>query len=257
MEEINKTLTMLQKIVSSKIESTQNLQSVALKGEKEMEEAIKTIRKITESAHVIMNLLKVINDISAQTNLLAMNAAIEAAHAGDSGRGFSVVANEIRALATTTANNAKEISLSLKNVLQLINSSEKSTNDMGHYFKNIVTDISHVVESISELNPYMNDLTLKSTRVTQALQNLSSSGIELKNNSAQNAEKIVNFLKVLDNLSFISSETKNGIREINIAVEMIFKTVQIVADSGKTNNEKAQEIRILVDKFKTDESGIQ
>ena len=101
-----------------------------------------TIASLTESSEALQEVVAVIGAISSQTNLLAMNAAIEAAHAGESGKGFAVVAEEIRRLAEETATNSKTIEDGLRTFFGKINLAEESNRHIGEAFREIGDAIS-------------------------------------------------------------------------------------------------------------------
>ncbi|MCK5344882.1 MAG: methyl-accepting chemotaxis protein, partial [Candidatus Heimdallarchaeota archaeon] len=138
-------------ITKSKQDTTGRLMDQTKKGEEILKSTTDAISEIDNNIESISEMVSIINGIASQTNLLAMNAAIEAAHAGDAGKGFSVVADEIRKLAESSAVNAKKIEGEIRNIISKIETAVSSGNKTNISFQEIRKEVQEVYDAFSEI----------------------------------------------------------------------------------------------------------
>ncbi|MEI0447561.1 HAMP domain-containing methyl-accepting chemotaxis protein [Brachyspira intermedia] len=115
-------------------------------------ETTKNIEEVYEASEKIKNITKTIEDIAFQTNILALNASVEAARAGDQGRGFAVVASEVRNLAQNSQASAKDITLLIENIYDKINKSAETARESQKIFDDIQSKIENTAKIMQEIS---------------------------------------------------------------------------------------------------------
>ncbi len=250
IEEMSASINSVEQLTKDKLEVIQNLEKTSRTGEEEMTESVNMAKKLTHSAQGIMEMITVLNGIASQTNLLAMNAAIEAAHAGESGRGFSVVADEIRKLAENSGAKSKEMSASLKEIIEYTDVTEQSTVKTGERFSEIVQGIKELSESMSEIKGAMGELNQGGSDLMGSLNSLVNLSTDVKSSSRPVKEGVSHVVTAMDDLSGISKDTKNGMEEITTGVKEIRTAMNQVKESGTKNMEGVERLEGLLGRFK-------
>ena len=254
IEEMSASIQNIAKATEEKRKVANDLEKTATDGQKEMRQTVEIINKVADSANVIMEMITTIQGIAARTNLLAMNAAIEAAHAGEAGKGFAVVADEIRNLAESSGQSAKKITQSLKEIRGYIEDSENSTRRTDEMFSNIVDSIKDVASSMEEMNNTTQELSQGSNQILEALSSLVDITEDVKNSSGKMDGKIKNIQDSMSELDNISSETKQGMDEMTVAIDEIYRAAEDISNIGMQNSQSASDLEEMVGQFIIDES---
>jgi len=182
--EMASSLSSLSGIMERNKDGSNRLVSVAGVGESQIRETYEVISRINQNITTIQDMADLISSIASQTNLLAMNAAIEAAHAGEAGRGFSVVADEIRKLAEASASNSKTIKSNLGEVIGNIGSASESSARSSESFATIQKEITLVGGSFDEILNALRELKEGGTQIMDAMVELNNYTAEVTGNTS-------------------------------------------------------------------------
>jgi len=207
--------------------------------------------KIAEESGALMEASSVIQHIASQTNLLAMNAAIEAAHAGEAGKGFAVVADEIRKLAEASAEQGSNIVKVLQNLKEKIEYLNSIGPQMEDSFEKIGKMISFVSSQEMRIIETMKVQYERSEECLKAMNDVSKAGVEMKEGSGQMLNEgylVQKELKVLSELANTVTYTVEQMIENIVAINNKgMKEVDFIAQSNKENIHK---VTVELDQFK-------
>ncbi|MDR3138296.1 MAG: methyl-accepting chemotaxis protein [Treponema sp.] len=186
------------------------------------------IQEIARESEGLLEINAVMENIASQTNLLSMNAAIEAAHAGEAGRGFAVVADEIRKLAESSSKQSKTIGAVLKKIKGSIDKITYSTSNVLNKFEAIDQGVKIVSEEETNIRLAMEEQGAGSKQILEAISRLNDTAQQVKSESEgilQGSEEVIQGSKSLEletkEITHGMSEMASGAEQINIAVNRV------------------------------------
>lgn len=200
-------------------QATSQMQSLA----SQLDTAGATIQQLEQDTTSITLILDVIRGISEQTNLLALNAAIEAARAGEQGRGFAVVADEVRALASRTKESTEEINDMIEKLMTGSRKAVEATYECQEQAKTVVDQVSSVNNSLSVITDSVSEISDMSNQVATATEEQAAVSEEINRNITRIEEISNSIVERITQLSSSSDELTHQSDTLNSMVQQ-FKT---------------------------------
>ena len=219
-------------------------------GRTNIDGTVQATLKIQEQSKILLEASTVIQNIASQTNLLAMNAAIEAAHAGESGKGFSVVADEIRKLAEDSNNQGKKITSNLKEVIESIDLVADSTKKMQDIFNQIFDFTQKVSQQETTILHAMQEQSEGGSQVLTAMKQINDITVHVKEGGDIMQSETTTAAEKMDHLSRLTEEITASMEEMSIGIESINKSINNVNDLTHQNTQNLKSLGDAVGKFK-------
>lgn len=210
------------------------------------------IQEVARQSESLAQANKLISGIAAQTNLLAMNAAIEAAHAGEAGRGFAVVADEIRSLAENSANQSKTINRELAATQEVIGKVVEATGEAERAFDNVRSLIDTTNDLERQVMQSMEEQRAGSTEVLQALSVINDITGKVQTASSEMSSGSSAVLEEMQHLLTMTEEIRQNIDAIADRTGEITSSVRTVSELSQKNRENIEGVlrengRFIVD----------
>jgi len=245
IESVNQTLL-------KNLDNVQTLKEASEVGRSGLQEVASDIQEIARESEGLLEINAVMENIASQTNLLSMNAAIEAAHAGEAGKGFAVVADEIRKLAESSSEQSKTIGAVLKKIAESIKKITGSTDNVLARFEAIDTGVKTVADQEEVIRKAMDEQGEGSKQLLQGTGNLNQITQQVQSTSEEMLEGSKEVVRESQNLEKATQEITSGMNAMASGADEVNSAVNHVNQISSKNREGINILIREVSRFKVE-----
>lgn len=214
--------------------------------QKLLKKLVEQVEKVKISSDLIGEMVKTINSVSNQTNLLAMNASIEAAHAGIAGKGFGVISQEIRKLSEETARSAARINETLEDNHEIVRETTESVDEFADYAKNSTQEMTDTMKAIEDILAGINDMDFGTKEVLNSLKTVVAKAdenmkiVETVNHEVRGQGNAINEVSNFSNILL------NRVNELDDSVQHIQTAIETIKGHAEANQQVAEKINGVI-----------
>ncbi|MDR2417758.1 MAG: methyl-accepting chemotaxis protein [Treponema sp.] len=250
IEEMTANVASITKTLLQNGENVKRLQGAADKGHNALQLMTGAILEVEQESDHLFEINQVIQSIASQTNLLAMNATIEAAHAGEVGKGFAVVSDEIRKLAESSSKQAKTVSLVLKKIKESLTGIGRSSESMIQHFEDIEHELKIVSDQEAGIRAAMEEEDAGKKEILETIAML----IEITGHVKKGSEEMLTgSQRIIDHeqhLGTITMKVAENINEIAVSIQHISNAVQRAEDISDENRQYIDTLIKAISRFR-------
>ena len=249
ISQIAKNTTHINELIKQAQVFSKELSESSATGAVEVNQTELVINNVSDSSKKMIEVIQVIQKVVSQTNLLAMNAAIEAAHAGESGKGFSVVADEIRKLAEDTQHHAKSIKDLITEITTAVDNGAKNMKDTKAMFEKIQQEIEQQSDIVDNISKTMDIQSAQTEEVLSTSNKIAAQTKDVNNliiNQAKYTEEIKNDM---NDVAEFSAQINTAMAESSVILKNFSNSIEVINDKAKLNQQSVQNISDELNKF--------
>ena len=250
VEEMLANISSISTTLEKSDEVIRELSSATTSGRETVSHATTVTHRINEASGSLMEASGIIQHIASQTNMLAMNAAIEAAHAGEAGQGFAVVADEIRKLAEESSTQGKAITSTLKHLSGDISSLDQATRTVEEKFNAIYGLSERIMQMSTEMTLAMHEQNSGSQEVLSAIKDINTVTLEVREGSDEMLQGSEAVVAEMARLNQLTNDITASMHEMANGASQINGAVQRVSDLTVANKESIQKLSEEIQVFK-------
>ena len=229
------------------------LKEAADEGDSALADSMKAIQEIDESARSVRKTVLVLSKIAAQTNLLAMNAAIEAAHAGEAGKGFAVVAAEVRSLAENAAASAKNIAGLMKEMNGKVERGSSLAGKAGEAFMSIREGVEQTTELVRTVSASMAEQKSGAQEILGSVNSLIEATTAIRDLTVEQKVKSKGMEQAMLRIVEASNNIFEAVQEETGSTQALSRVVRTVREEAENNRGHVGDLDAAVSKFKVGE----
>ncbi len=252
LDQMMKSLEQVARISREKKDMAGELTDASRRGSSQLENMKEEFnRNVVSRLKSIEEMTNIIKDIASQTNLLSMNAAIEAAHAGDAGRGFAVVAEEIRKLAEISSDSVKTIDSSVHEIRQGVEETVQNTLVTAGIFNEVNSSVNDFVDSLNLIANNTNELVCGSQQLMSTSGKLNEMTASIRESSDVMITSTGNLKHEMNRVGDVSRTVFQGIQEAVSGSGEIVAAMDMVKGLSEALAENSEHLKREIDRFKT------
>ncbi len=253
VNEVVATLDYINKMAEERVNNAEEMHSFVADGDEKITSTNEILGHVAEQLDEVYEVVTIINNVAEQTNLLSMNAAIESAHAGDAGKGFGVVAEEIRLLAEETSENADKISKVVNTIVDAVEKANKSSQSAFEAFEKVSSHADQIVESLHDITGGIGKIDTQMQKIKQRSEETSSAADEMNKYCQDLSEKQKQVSLKVDNMNDVFFTGISSLHKIKTETADIVHKMKNVSLSSDENFKNLTELENVLEEFKTGE----